>query len=61
MKYYKEKSKIENGANTSEVGLNFQGDIIVGKFIERERPTFLENMNARFSEVFGDSFVTYEG
>jgi 2-oxoglutarate ferredoxin oxidoreductase subunit beta len=61
MKYYKEKSKVENDAKTREVALDFQGDIIVGKFIDRERPTFLENMNARFSEIFGEKYVPYEG
>jgi len=61
MKYYKDKSTIQNGADTREVGLTFQGDIVVGKFIDRERPTFVDNMNARFSEILGDSYVTYEG
>ena len=39
MKYYKEKSVIKNGANP-EVGLDFRGEIIVGKFVDRERPTW---------------------
>lgn len=61
MKYYKENSKVKNGADTRDVGLGFQGDIIVGKFIDRERPTFLDNMTSRFSKVFGDEYVPYEG
>ncbi len=61
MKYYKEKSRIENEADTREVGLTFQGDIVVGKFLDRERPTFLDGMNARFTEILGDSFTPYEG
>ncbi|MBU0755079.1 MAG: 2-oxoacid:ferredoxin oxidoreductase subunit beta [Planctomycetes bacterium] len=61
MKYYKEKSRVENDIDTREVGLDFQGDIIVGKFVDRERPTFLDGMNSRYSDVFGDDFVTYEG
>ncbi|HUK13077.1 MAG TPA: 2-oxoacid:ferredoxin oxidoreductase subunit beta, partial [Thermoanaerobaculaceae bacterium] len=36
LKYYKEKSTIKNGADTKEVGLGFQGDIVVGKFVDRE-------------------------
>ncbi len=61
MKYYKEASKVDNGGDTREAGLTFQGEIIVGKFVERERPTFIESMNARHSEMFGESFVPYEG
>ncbi|MHC4944617.1 MAG: thiamine pyrophosphate-dependent enzyme [Planctomycetota bacterium] len=61
MKYYKEKSKVDHEADTREVGLDFQGDIILGKFVDRERPTFLDNMNSRYSEVFGDAYVPYEG
>jgi len=61
MKYYKENSKTMNGADTRDVGLGFQGDIVVGNFIDRERPTFLDGMTSRFSKVFGDEYVPYEG
>jgi 2-oxoglutarate ferredoxin oxidoreductase subunit beta len=61
LQYYKEKSKIVNGAPTGEVGLGFQSDIIVGEFVERERPSFTENYNARMKTVLGKSFVPYRG
>jgi 2-oxoglutarate ferredoxin oxidoreductase subunit beta len=44
MKYYKAASKIRNGASTSEVPLSKQGEIIVGKFVDRERPDYYEMM-----------------
>ncbi|MDR0498539.1 MAG: 2-oxoacid:ferredoxin oxidoreductase subunit beta [Holophagales bacterium] len=59
MKYYKEKSVIKNGADTKEAVLTFQGEIIVGKFIDRERPTWLDSMNKHLSVALGDSFVPY--
>ena len=59
MKYYKERSTIKNGADTKEVGLTFQGDITVGKFVDRERPTWMESMNEHYSKVFGDKFTPY--
>jgi 2-oxoglutarate ferredoxin oxidoreductase subunit beta len=37
MRYYKESSKTRHGAPTREVGLGFQGEIVVGKFVDRER------------------------
>ena len=41
MKYYKEFSKkTKHGCPTNEVGLTKSGEIIVGKFVDRERPDF---------------------
>ena len=59
LKYYKEKSKIVNGADTKDVGLTFQGDIVVGKFVDRERPTWLDAMNEHYSQHFGERYVPY--
>lgn len=61
MNYYKENSEIRNGADTKEVGMNFQGKIIVGKFVERERKTYRQLMNEHLTNVFGDQFTPYEG
>jgi 2-oxoglutarate ferredoxin oxidoreductase subunit beta len=59
MKYYKEKSVVQHGADTRTVGLKFQGEIVVGKFVDRERPTFLEAMNRRFREAIGPKYQPY--
>jgi 2-oxoglutarate ferredoxin oxidoreductase subunit beta len=59
LKYFKEKSVIKNGANTKDVGLSFQGEITVGKFVDRDRPTWMEAMNQHFTQVFGDKYQTY--
>jgi 2-oxoglutarate ferredoxin oxidoreductase subunit beta len=59
LKYYKEKSVLKNGADTKEVGLSFQGEIIVGKFVDRERATWLESMNKHYSEVLGEKYHPY--
>lgn len=61
MKYYKEMSEIRHGANTKEVGIEFQGKIIVGKFVDIERPTFLDAMNNHFQKKFGDHYTPYGG
>jgi 2-oxoglutarate ferredoxin oxidoreductase subunit beta len=57
MIYYKDHSEIRNGADTKTVGLDFQGKIIVGKFVDRERPTYLDAMNEHFSKRLGDQYV----
>ena len=61
LKYFKEKSTIKNGADTKDVGLSYQGDITVGKFVDRERATWLDAMNAHFSKVLGERFTPYGG
>ncbi len=42
MNYYRDNSIIKHGADTREVGIDFDGPIIVGKFVDIERPTFLD-------------------
>ena len=59
MKYYKEASVLKNGADTAELDISFQGPIIVGTFVNRDRPWFVESMNKRFTQVFGDSYTPY--
>jgi 2-oxoglutarate ferredoxin oxidoreductase subunit beta len=59
MKYYKAKSVIKNDASTKEVDLTFQGEIIVGKFVDRERPTWLDSMNSHLQAALGESYVPY--
>ncbi len=60
MKHYKEKSKIRNGAPTSEVALNMRDEIIVGKFVDRERPDYLELLRKQMKAKLGDRFVEAE-
>jgi len=57
MKFYKQRSKIRHGASTQDVALTMDGDIIVGKFVDRERPTYLELMHKQLSERLGDRYV----
>ena len=56
LKYYKEHSVIQHGANTKDVALTFQGEIKVGTFVNRERETWLESMDARFQKILGSAY-----
>lgn len=58
MNYYKQHSAIKNGASTRELDLGFQGEIVVGKFIDTERPTLQQSMEERYRERLGGR---YEG
>ena len=61
MKFYHDNSVIKHGANTKDVDIEFQKDIVVGTFVNEERPTFLDAMNERLGHVLGDKYVKYGG
>ncbi len=61
MVYYQENSEIRHGADTKTIDIDFQSKIIVGKFVDKERPTYLDAMNEYYAKRLGDSFVPYKG
>lgn len=61
MIYYKEHSEIRHGADTKTIPLEFQGKIIVGKCVDKERPTYLDGMNTYYRQKLGASFEPYNG
>jgi 2-oxoglutarate ferredoxin oxidoreductase subunit beta len=42
LRYYQEKSVIRNGADPKDAGIDLKGPIVVGKFVDVERPTLEE-------------------
>lgn len=57
LRQYKELSKRKDGASTSEVGLTRDGEIVVGKFVDRDRPDYASLMKAHYQETMGDKYV----
>jgi 2-oxoglutarate ferredoxin oxidoreductase subunit beta len=57
MKHYKAVSKVRNGAPTGEVAMDKDGEIIVGKFIDRERPEYVDMLTARMKAKLGDRYM----
>ncbi len=57
MKFYKDHSKIKHGCPTNEVALSKSGEIILGKFVDRERPDYQEMMNHHLQEELGSRYV----
>ena len=60
MKYYQEKSVIKNGADPKDVAIDYREELIVGKFVDIERPTLEEAMEKRMSEALGGKYVPYK-
>jgi len=61
MRFYKQHSVIKNGANTREVDINLQGDIIVGKFVDIERPTLQQSMDQQLRQTLKDRYAGWGG
>jgi 2-oxoglutarate ferredoxin oxidoreductase subunit beta len=59
MKFYHDNSVVRNGEDTRNLKIDFQKEIVVGKFVDRERPTFLDSYNCRLKDVVGDKFIPY--
>jgi 2-oxoglutarate ferredoxin oxidoreductase subunit beta len=60
MKDYKRMSKIRNGAPTGECALSKSGEIVVGKFVDRERPGYFDLLNGQMTRTLGDRYVAPE-
>jgi 2-oxoglutarate ferredoxin oxidoreductase subunit beta len=59
MKYYYDSSEIKHGHDTRDTEIDFQGKIVCGKFVEKQKPTFLEAMNSHYTKVLGDKYIPY--
>jgi 2-oxoglutarate ferredoxin oxidoreductase subunit beta len=51
---------VKNGCPTKDVALTKSGEIIVGKFVDRERNDYGELMHDKFIDSLGDEYVETE-
>ncbi|MBN2417151.1 2-oxoacid:ferredoxin oxidoreductase subunit beta [bacterium] len=61
LKFYHDNSEIIHGAPTKDVDIGLRNKIIVGEFVDIERPTFIESMNAYLKRRLGSDYDIYEG
>jgi 2-oxoglutarate ferredoxin oxidoreductase subunit beta len=59
MEFYKQNSVTKNGADTNTVAIGFQKEIIVGKFVDKTRPSYLDAMNDLLEKKLGDKYRRY--
>jgi 2-oxoglutarate ferredoxin oxidoreductase subunit beta len=57
MRFYHDNAEIRHGADTRDVDIGFQDKIVCGKFIDVERPTFLEAKDEHYTKILGDRYV----
>jgi 2-oxoglutarate/2-oxoacid ferredoxin oxidoreductase subunit beta len=60
MKMYKEKSKKKDMAPTAEIALTRDGEIAVGKFVDRDREDYYSLMKRHMRESLGEKFADPE-
>lgn len=53
MKYYREKSIIRHGADPKDADIDLNGNIIVGKFVDIELPTYSDLLGGVVQKAFG--------
>lgn len=61
MKFYHDNSVIRHGADPKEVNIDYQSKIAVGKFVDIEKPTYLDCLNNAYKKKFGDKYKPYGG
>ena len=60
LKFYHENSEIKNDEPTGNLSIEQDKKIIVGKFVDRERTTFIDAYNSQLKGVMGDKFEPYK-
>jgi hypothetical protein len=57
MRFYHDNAEIRHGADTKELDIGFQDDIVCGKFVDEARPTYTELMDRHYKTVLGNKYV----
>lgn len=57
MLHYKEKSRIAHGSSTAELDITKEGEIVVGKFVDRDRPEYYDLLCEHMRQKLGSKYV----
>ncbi len=61
MRFYHDNAVIDHDADTRDIDIDYQKKIVVGKFVDKDKPTFLDNKDAVLSAKLGDKYIPYRG
>ena len=59
MKFYHDNSEIRHGADPREVDIGYQTKITVGKFVDRDRPTWHELSDRQHEATLGERYYRH--
>jgi 2-oxoglutarate ferredoxin oxidoreductase subunit beta len=57
MRFYHDDAEVRHGASTRDVDIAYQQRIVCGRFVDEDRPTFMEMMHAHYRQVLGEKYV----
>lgn len=57
MRYFKAQSEIRHGANPAEAEIEMGGKLLLGKFVDIERPTYHERMRKQLATFFIEPYA----
>jgi len=57
MHYYHDHCEIRHDARTTDVGIDFGGKIVLGNFVKKRKPTFLESLDAGLEKALGKKYA----
>lgn len=61
MRFYHDSAKIQHGANTKDIDIDYQKEIVVGKFVDKDKPDFYTNRDQFLSKKLGNKYIPYRG
>ena len=61
LEYYHDNAVIRNGVDTRECDIRFQDRLVIGKFVDRSKPTYVDSMQDYLRKSVGDKYVPYTG
>ena len=60
MKFYHDNSEIRHGADVRDIDIGYQTKIVVGKFVDRDRPTWHELSDKQHDDTLGERYYRHE-
>jgi 2-oxoglutarate ferredoxin oxidoreductase subunit beta len=59
LQFYQENAVLKHGADTRDLAIDFQEKIIIGKFVEKDKPTYIEALDGQCVKAVGDDYELY--
>ncbi|MHC4606504.1 MAG: thiamine pyrophosphate-dependent enzyme [Planctomycetota bacterium] len=60
MDFYKANTELEHMASLKRTDIGFQEKFVAGRFVQEDRPSYIESRDKHFSKVLGDKYKKYE-
>jgi len=59
LQHYQENTILKHGCDTRETAIDYQGKIVIGKFVDKDKPSYLEASDKCSIKLVGDDYQLY--